>query len=109
MSADQVQELAKLVGVSVHPNSCLTLFGINKYVNDCSTSSELLATSHLRDCSLGALSSGNEKVDDAIRVLRLIHTERQRMLQTKINEALSRVQKITGNPKADLKIGRVGR
>jgi len=63
----------------------------------------------LRSFRTGCARTGNPKVDDAIRVLRLLHVHRHRHLQTGINEILSNVQMITGDPKADLKIGRVGR
>lgn len=57
---------------------------------------------------LGVRSSGNQKVDLAVRALRLIHVHRLRELQTQINELMVRIQKLTANPKADLKLGRVG-
>lgn len=110
MSIQQAEKLAKLIDASVHPNSSVTLLGIDKYIHNKTQTIDLSATTiQLKDCDLGAISSGNKKIDDAIRVLRLIHIDRQRTLQTKINETLSRVQKITGNPKTDLKIARVGK
>lgn len=57
---------------------------------------------------LGVRSSGNKNVDLAVRALRLIHVQRLRDLQTQINELIVNVQKKTANPKADLKLGRIG-
>jgi hypothetical protein len=47
-------------------------------------------------------------VNEAAKILRLLHVAELRDLQTKINEAIVRVQAITANPKTDQKLGRVG-
>lgn len=38
----------------------------------------------LKSLDLGVASSGNEKVDEAIKVLRLLHLSRLRDLQTQV-------------------------
>ena len=48
-------------------------------------------------------------LDEAAKVLRLLHISELRDLQTKINEAIVAVQTITANPKTDQKLGKVGR
>ncbi|XP_038046996.1 RNA transcription, translation and transport factor protein-like [Patiria miniata] len=48
-------------------------------------------------------------LDEASRILRLLHVAELRDLQTKINEAIVAVQSITANPRTDQKLGKVGR
>ncbi|XP_072023762.1 RNA transcription, translation and transport factor protein-like [Amphiura filiformis] len=48
-------------------------------------------------------------LDEAAKVLRLLHISELRDLQTKINEAIVAVQTITANPKTDQRLGKVGR
>jgi RLL motif-containing protein 1 len=62
----------------------------------------------LADIDLGVHTSGNVKIDGAIKILRLLHVEQLRQLQTRVNEILVRVQRLTANPKTDLKLGKVG-
>ena len=50
-----------------------------------------------------------DALDDAAKVLRLLHIQELRDLQTKINETIVSVQSITANPKTDSRLGRVGR
>jgi RLL motif-containing protein 1 len=54
-------------------------------------------------------SSGSAKVDLAIASIRLLYLQQHRELQTKINELICEVQKITACPKCDLNLGRIGR
>lgn len=51
----------------------------------------------------------DEVINNAARILRLLHVQELRDLQTKINEAIVCVQKITANPKTDQRLGKVGR
>ncbi|XP_078000863.1 RNA transcription, translation and transport factor protein-like [Glandiceps talaboti] len=46
---------------------------------------------------------------EAAKVLRLLHIQDLRELQTKINETIVGVQSITANPKTDQRLGKVGR
>uniref|UniRef100_A0A915M5W9 Uncharacterized protein n=1 Tax=Meloidogyne javanica TaxID=6303 RepID=A0A915M5W9_MELJA len=57
----------------------------------------------------GTESTNSQKVDDGVRLLRLLHGARIRELQTKINELMADVQKVTASPRCDLSLGRVGR
>ncbi|XP_062503017.1 RNA transcription, translation and transport factor protein-like [Corticium candelabrum] len=47
-------------------------------------------------------------LNDAAKVLRLLHVAELRDLQTKINEIIVAVQKLTANPKTDQRLGKVG-
>ncbi|XP_031554612.1 RNA transcription, translation and transport factor protein-like [Actinia tenebrosa] len=53
--------------------------------------------------------TGDPAVNEAAKILRLLHVAELRDLQTKINEAIVRVQAVTANPKTDQKLGRVGK
>lgn len=48
-------------------------------------------------------------INNAAKVLRLLHVRELRELQTKINETIVLIQNITANPKTDSSLGRVGR
>ena len=47
-------------------------------------------------------------VNEAAKIIRLLHVTELRELQTRINEAIVAVQAITANPKTDQSLGRVG-
>ena len=47
-------------------------------------------------------------VNEAAKIIRLLHVTELRELQTRINEAIVAVQTITANPKTDQSLGRVG-
>uniref|UniRef100_A0A8C5PE16 RNA transcription, translation and transport factor protein n=1 Tax=Leptobrachium leishanense TaxID=445787 RepID=A0A8C5PE16_9ANUR len=53
--------------------------------------------------------TGDAVLNDAARILRLLHVEELRQLQTKINEAIVAVQAIIADPKTDHRLGKVGR
>ncbi|KAL3074442.1 hypothetical protein niasHS_015272 [Heterodera schachtii] len=115
--AQTVRELATLFGIAAHPNPLVMLRAIEKRVVDIKKALnggdgapknplnvvplELLAT--------GTPPSGSRSFDNALRVLRLLHTARMRELQTRINATIVEVQKVTANPRADLSLGRIGR
>lgn len=48
-------------------------------------------------------------VNEAAKIVRLLHLHELRDVQTKINKAIVLVQKSTANPKTDESLGRVGR
>lgn len=47
-------------------------------------------------------------VNEAAKILRLLHISQLRELQTRINEAIVAVQAITADPKTDQSLGRLG-
>lgn len=59
--------------------------------------------------SLGMKSPKEPNSDKAIKILRLMNIEQLRHLQTQINILTVEVQKVTADPKTDLKMGKVGR
>lgn len=54
-------------------------------------------------------SSPDAVINEAAQILRLLHIEELRELQTKINEAIVAVQAIIADPKTDHRLGKVGR
>lgn len=61
----------------------------------------------LNQVNLG-FDTGDSAVNEAAKIIRLLHVTELRELQTKINEAIVAVQAITANPKTDQSLGRVG-
>ncbi|XP_012679238.1 RNA transcription, translation and transport factor protein isoform X2 [Clupea harengus] len=53
--------------------------------------------------------TGDAALNEAAQILRLLHIEELRELQTKINEAIVAVQAIIADPKTDHRLGKVGR
>lgn len=53
--------------------------------------------------------TGDATLNEAAQILRLLHIEELRELQTKINEAIVAVQAIIADPKTDHRLGKVGR
>eukprot|EP00462_Mataza_sp_D1_P024325 CAMPEP_0175131368 /NCGR_PEP_ID=MMETSP0087-20121206/6503_1 /TAXON_ID=136419 /ORGANISM="Unknown Unknown, Strain D1" /LENGTH=274 /DNA_ID=CAMNT_0016413649 /DNA_START=15 /DNA_END=839 /DNA_ORIENTATION=- len=54
-------------------------------------------------------STGDQAVDRAGRILRLLHLHDLRDLQTLINEVIVSVQEFTADPKTDSRLGKVGK
>lgn len=54
-------------------------------------------------------ATGSEAVDDAARVLRMLHVRALRQLQDSVNATIAGMQEFTANPKTDGNLGRVGR
>jgi len=52
--------------------------------------------------------TGSLELDNLARVLRLLHINELRSLQTEVNAAIVGVQSLTANPKTNQKLGRVG-
>lgn len=61
----------------------------------------------LQKVNLG-FDTGDSAVNEAAKIIRLLHVTELRELQTRINEAIVAVQAITANPKTDQSLGRVG-
>ncbi|KAL8611085.1 hypothetical protein ACOMHN_064375 [Nucella lapillus] len=53
--------------------------------------------------------SGDYIMNDAAKIVRLLHLKELRDLQSKINSAIVAVQAITADPKTDSRLGKVGR
>ncbi|XP_057685266.1 RNA transcription, translation and transport factor protein isoform X2 [Corythoichthys intestinalis] len=53
--------------------------------------------------------TGDATLNEAAQILRLLHIEELRELQTRINEAIVAVQAVIADPKTDHRLGKVGR
>lgn len=59
-----------------------------------------------KDCGFDL---GDPVLNEAAKVLRLLHIKELRHLQTSINELIVAVQAVTANPKTDQSLGKVGK
>ncbi|XP_045179239.2 RNA transcription, translation and transport factor protein-like [Mercenaria mercenaria] len=62
----------------------------------------------LETLNLG-FDTGDYIINEAAKILRLLHIRDLRELQSSINQAIVAVQTITANPKTDSRLGKVGR
>ena len=108
---------AKMANIMEHENSLLVLKALAIFcetrlsetaVNDFTNNREPAISIALKDVELG-LEIGDQVLRDAAKVLRLLHINELRKLQTKINEAIVAAQTVTANPKTDQSLGQVGR
>lgn len=53
--------------------------------------------------------TGDYIINEAAKILRLLHIKDLRELQSQINQAIVAVQAITANPKTDSRLGKIGR
>lgn len=53
--------------------------------------------------------TGDHNLNLAATILRLLHIDELRSLQTNINNILANVQSFTANPKTDTSLGRIGK
>ena len=123
-----VNEMADALGILHHPDPLVTLRAVERRTlalkkaklaaqqqgggQPQSSAADQQNPQHiipLESVALGAKSTNSPQLDNAIRILRLLHGEQLRELQTKTNELIANVQKVTANPKCDLSLGRIGR
>ncbi|KAG9481107.1 hypothetical protein GDO78_010386 [Eleutherodactylus coqui] len=111
-----VLALANLLHIQRHDDYLVMLKAIRILVQE-RLSAEAIAKSNssreglpvaLDKHTLG-FDTGDAVLNDAARILRLLHVEELRDLQTKINEAIVAVQAIIADPKTDHRLGKVGR
>lgn len=67
------------------------------------------AAASLTHIFTAGFSTGDEVLDRAASVLRLLYVADLRELQTKVDEILVQMQEYTANPKTDSRLGKVGR
>lgn len=112
------QFLAKILQITSHPDPCVLLHAIRIVIQ------ERLSTSTLSESSAPTIKQekkytitakecgfdlGDPVLNEAAKVLRLLHIQELRDLQTRINELIVAVQEITADPKTDQSLGKVGR
>ena len=115
-----VQQLAKPLGIPQHPNHLVTLKAIAICLQRQRTMSdddlEKKLGNGLNEVTFMSLDqipvgfdTGNQELNHAARVLRLLLINDLRLLQNQINQLLVSVQSITAHPKTDTALGKVGR
>jgi len=113
-----VASLAKLLNIPPHSDHLVVLRAVNILITERLTK-EAIERSQKDTSSAGAPRLPLDKVDlgfeisdlvvqEAAKVLRLLHIKELRDLQSLANEAIVAVQTITANPKTDSKLGKVG-
>ncbi|RWS30951.1 UPF0568 protein-like protein, partial [Leptotrombidium deliense] len=114
-----VSKLAQLLNVPEHPDHLVTLQAVSlllekitkRNAKDSSTTTNKANKSNsftIESAVLG-LDTGDVVLNRAAKVLRLLHIEDLRNLQTQINQLIVTVQSLTANPKTDTALGKVGR
>lgn len=111
-----VEKLADLLKIPHHPSHLVTLQAVTKFVtkrlrpevmSDPDTVVPEGQPFPYKEHSLG-FDTGDQSLNDAAKILRLLYIQDLRELQTKINEAIVAVQTVTANPKTDTRLGKVG-
>lgn len=114
---DGVNNLAKKMNITPHPDHLLTLKAVSKLIRTRLSAEALQDPGEyvhqgtpypIFETDLG-FDTGDFVLNSAGKALRLMYIHDLRNLQTKINECLVAVQTITANPKTDTKLGKVGR
>lgn len=112
-----VHTLAKLLNVPPHPDHLVTLKAIGKLVEGRLTAKELpeeLSKKGQKENQMSieqfelGFDTGDPVLNNAARILRLLHVQELRNLQTKINETIVAVQNLTADPRTNDKLGKVG-
>ena len=112
-----VLESAKVVNIMQHDQNMYVLKALaifcearlkEEAVEEFINNREPAISVPLKDVELG-LDVDDQQVKDAAKVLRLLHINELRKLQTQINETIVAAQAITANPKTDQSLGQVGR
>ena len=115
--------LAKLLGITTHPDPIVVLEATRLLIEERLSSDALKKAKDTPDKKSDkgemktmkvtakecGFDSGDPALDEAAKVLRLLHLSELRDLQTKINELIVSLQQITADPKTDQRLGKVGK
>ena len=116
-----VRALAKIMQVTHHPDPSVLLEAVRIVIQETLSTSKLedakstsgtktkeskMFNVSARECGFDL---GDPVLNEAAKVLRLLHIQELRDLQTHINEVIVTVQAITADPKTDQSLGRVGK
>jgi len=112
-----VEALAEYLKVTKHPDHLITLQAVCKLVSQrynakAVENPDLVVPEGqafpFREHDLG-FDTGDNVLNEAAKILRLLYIQDLRTLQTKINESIVSVQAVTANPKTDTRLGKVGK
>lgn len=111
-----VMALANLLQIQRHDDYLVMLKAIRILVQERLTQDAVAKANQSKEGLPVALEkhilgfdTGDAVLNEAAQILRLLHIEELRELQTKINEAIVAVQAIIADPKTDHRLGKVGR
>lgn len=111
-----INEIAKILKISPHTNHLVTLEAATKIVGKRLNPEALQNPSNVivkgnpypfEEVDSG-FSAKDPLLNKAAKILRLIHIQNLRNLQTSANELIVAVQNVTANPKTDTRLGKVG-
>lgn len=121
--ATGVRTLATIMQISHHPDPSVLLEAVRIVIQESLSASVLETTT--RESDVGKKVKGKKQfnvtakecgfelgdpvLSEAAKVLRLLHIQELRDLQTQINEVIVAAQTITADPKTDQSLGRVGK
>ncbi|CAG00987.1 unnamed protein product [Tetraodon nigroviridis] len=111
-----VTALANILKIQRHDDYLVMLKAIRILIQERLSPEAIAKASHSKEGipvtldkhTLG-FDTGDATLNEAAQILRLLHIEELRELQTKINEAIVAVQAIIADPKTDHRLGKVGR
>uniref|UniRef100_A0A5F8GVW8 RNA transcription, translation and transport factor protein n=2 Tax=Metatheria TaxID=9263 RepID=A0A5F8GVW8_MONDO len=111
-----VMALANLLQIQRHDDYLVMLKAIRILVQERLTQEAVAKANQTKeglpvalDKHILGFDTGDAVLNEAAQILRLLHIEELRELQTKINEAIVAVQAIIADPKTDHRLGKVGR
>ncbi|TWW64061.1 RNA transcription, translation and transport factor protein [Takifugu rubripes] len=111
-----VTALANILKIQRHDDYLVMLKAIRILIQERLSPEAIAKASHSKEGVPVALDkhtlgfdTGDATLNEAAQILRLLHIEELRELQTKINEAIVAVQAIIADPKTDHRLGKVGR
>lgn len=108
------QALAKILQIAPHhdPTVLLTAARIviqEKLVESAKIKEDTVREEYTITAKECGFDLGDPVLSEAAKVLRLLHLQELRLLQTRVNELIVAVQGITANPKTNQSLGKVGR
>ncbi|XP_029300846.1 RNA transcription, translation and transport factor protein [Cottoperca gobio] len=111
-----VTALVNILKIQRHDDYLVMLKAIRILIQDRLSPEAITKASNNREGAPVALDkhvlgfdTGDAILNEAAQILRLLHIEELRELQTKINEAIVAVQAIIADPRTDYRLGKVGR
>uniref|UniRef100_A0A3Q0SM52 RNA transcription, translation and transport factor protein n=1 Tax=Amphilophus citrinellus TaxID=61819 RepID=A0A3Q0SM52_AMPCI len=111
-----VTALANILKIQRHDDYLVMLKAIRILIQERLSPEAIAKASHNKegvpvalDKHILGFDTGDATLNEAAQILRLLHIEELRELQTKINEAIVAVQAIIADPKTDHRLGKVGR
>jgi len=117
LGADTTHELAAALQLPMHAEDAVLMRAIASLITEkfsaraiaaaVAAKDEPVNVFPLKEMPLG-FDTGDHQLNQACKILRLLHIADLRELQTLINELVVQVQGITANPKTNTKLGKVG-